>query len=452
VAQISFPKNFHWGTATASYQIEGAWQEDDKGESIWDRFTHSPGHIRNGDTGDVACDHYHRYLEDVALMRRMNLSSYRFSIAWPRVQPQGRGKPNRKGVGFYDRLTDALLEAGIRPFPTLYHWDLPQALQDEGGWQNRDTASRFAEYAEIMMQALGDRISDWMIFNEPAIFTIMGHLAGIHAPGLKDRNAFVRSSHIVTLAQGDAFRALRSAKPDAKLGTAFSMSFCEPASESKADHDAAERFHRFINAWYLEPALYGRYPEAHLDGVPAEAMGIQDGDMERTRAALDFIGINLYTRTIVAHAPDDPHIGARPVGGAGGDDGPRTDFGWEVWPEALYQMVMRVTRDYDRPTIEITENGCAYNDGPDSRGRIRDTRRIDFYQGYLGALARAMEEGADVRGYHAWTLMDNFEWSEGFAQRFGLVYVDFPSGKRIPKESAHWYAEVASQGALPSGE
>jgi beta-glucosidase len=361
VTRVRFPPSFHWGAATATYQIEGAWREDDKGESIWDRFTHTPGHIRNGDTGDIACDHYHRYREDVELMRGLNLSSYRFSIAWPRIQPRGRGGANPKGLGFYDRLTDALLEAGIRPFPTLYHWDLPQTLEDEGGWPSRDTASRFAEYAEIMARTLGDRISHWIIFNEPGIFTIMGYLAGIHAPGLRDRSAFLRATHTVNLAQGEAYRAMRAVQPDAKLGSAFSMSPCEPASESSADRDAAERFHHFINTWYLEPALHGRYPEAFLEGVPSEAMGIQAGDMERVRAALDFIGVNLYVRTIVADAQNEllPGLGAVDVGAFREREGPRTDFGWEVWPEALYDMVMRITRDYASPVMEITENGCA---------------------------------------------------------------------------------------------
>ena len=448
MARVRFPKSFHWGTATASYQVEGAWAEDGKGESIWDRFAHTPGRIHNGDNGDVACDHYHRYIEDVALMREMNLNSYRFSIAWPRIQPTGKGTVNAKGVEFYDRLIDALLAAGIRPLPTLYHWDLPQTLEDAGGWPQRDTAARFADYAEIAARAFGDRVSHWSIFNEPGIFTTMGYLAGIHAPGRREPAAYLRATHTVNLAQAEALRAMRSVLSHAAIGTAFSMSPCVPATDSPADAAASERFHRFINTWYLEPALHGRYPEAHLDGPPLEAMGVERGDLERLRAPLDFIGINLYFRTIVAHAPDDRHLGARAVGPVGGSDGPRTDFGWEVWPDALYEMVMRVTRDYDHPAIEIMENGCAYDDLPNAAGRVGDTRRIDFYHGYLSALARAIEEGADVRGYHAWTLLDNFEWSEGFAKRFGLVHVDFSTGQRTPKDSARWYARVADEGGF----
>jgi beta-glucosidase len=446
VSRLRFPEGFHWGVATASYQIEGAWDADGKGGSIWDRFAHTSGRIRNGDTGDVACDSYHRWREDIALLREMNLTSYRFSIAWPRIQPQGSGAVNRRGLDYYSRLTDALLDAGIRPFPTLYHWDLPQALEDGGGWPNRDTAGRFADYAQIAVDALGDRIDQWMIFNEPGIFTTMGYLVGIHAPGRRDPEAWLRAGHCVNLAQGEAFRAMRAARPKLSIGTAFSMSACEPAGDSQADADAAERWHRLLNLWYLEPALHGRYPEAFEKGTPLERMGVRDGDFERMRAPLDFLGINLYTRTLVrAHPQDALGIGAQAVGPVGGSDGPRTDFGWEVWPKALHDVVVRITRDYDRPAIEITENGCSYADGPGSDGAIRDHRRIEYFEGYLEALFRAIEAGADVRGYHAWTLLDNFEWSEGYAQRFGLVWVDRETQDRCMKESGRWYARVAAE-------
>jgi beta-glucosidase len=285
-----------------------------------------------------------------------------------------------------------------------------------------------------------------MIFNEPTIFTLMGYLIGIHAPGLRDRGAYLRATHTVNLAQAEALRAMRALHPDAVIGTAFNMSPCEPAGDSEADRAAAERWHALVNLWFLEPALRGRYPEAYVDGVPLEAMGVRDGDLERVRAPLDFLGINLYTRTLVAHAPEERNgLAARPVGLMGGAQGPRTDFGWEVWPDALYDMIMRVTRDYERPVIEITENGCSYGDAPDAAGVVRDRRRIDFYRGFLAAVARAIEGGADVRGYHAWTLMDNFEWAEGFAQRFGLVWVDFPSANRTLKESGRWYGRVAAE-------
>src|SRR5882724_2866016 len=446
MSRVPLPDGFHWGSATASYQIEGAWQEDAKGESIWDRFAHTPGKIRSGHTGDVACDSYHRFAEDIALMRAMNQTSCRFSIAWPRIQPNGSGAPNAKGLDYYRRLVDALLDAGIRPFPTLYHWDLPQALEDRGGWPERDTAGRFADYAEIVVRALGDRVADWMIFNEPGVFTLFGYFIGIHAPGRRDLDAFLRASHTVNLAQGEAFRAMRAARSGLTIGTAFSMTACEPARDTEADQAAAERWHRLANLWYLEPALRGRYPEAFVD-APFDRMGIRDGDLALVRAPLDFIGINLYTRTFVEHQDKDPlGMGARALFGAvGGKQGPKTDFGWEVWPEAIHDVLVRITRDYDRPVIEITENGCAYNVGPDASGAVRDPRRIDFYRGYLEAVARAIEGGADVRGYHAWSLLDNFEWGEGYEQRFGLVWVDFATGDRTMKDSARWYARVADE-------
>ena len=443
---IRFPAGFRWGAATASYQIEGGVRADGRGESIWDRFSHTPGRVKNGDTGDLACRSYERWRDDVALCRALHLGSYRFSIAWPRIQPDGGGTPDPRGLDHYRRLADALLEAGIRPFPTLYHWDLPQALEDAGGWPSRDTAGRFAEYAAAVVRALGDRVSDWMIFNEPNIFTTLGYLLGVHAPGRSEPDAFFRATHVVNLAQGEACRAMRAELSGLRIGTAFNMSPCEPARDCEEDREAAERFHRFMNLWFLDPALHGRYPDAFPKGLPAERLGVEPGDLERARADLDFLGVNLYTRTLVRDHPADPHgLGALPATAGGGPDGPRTDFDWEVWPNALRDMLLRITRDYDRPVLEITENGCSYGDGPGPDGVVRDTRRIDFYRGYLGALHEAIEAGADVRGYHAWSLLDNFEWAEGYDQRFGLVHVDFATGQRTVKESGRWYARVAAE-------
>jgi beta-glucosidase len=445
MARIRFPAGFHWGTATASYQIEGGVREDGRGESIWDRFSHTPGRIANGDTGDVACDSYHRFADDLALLREMGCTSYRFSIAWPRVQPQGRGPANAKGLDYYRRVVDALLAARIRPLPTLYHWDLPQVLQETGGWAARDTAWRFADYTELVLRGLGDRVDDWILLNEPSVFTSMGYWIGIHAPGLRDVDAFLRAIHTANLAQGLGAAAARAARAGLRLGTAFAFSPCEPAGDSEADARAAQRFHHYQNSLYLEPALRGSYPEAFANGAPLERMGVREGDMERVRAQLDFIGVNLYTRTRVRHRAEDAlGLHARPTG-MGGDQGPKTDFGWEVWPDALYEMCMRLTRDYERPVLEVTENGCSYGDAPGPDGVVRDARRIDFYRGYLAALARAIEHGADVRGYHAWTLLDNFEWAAGFGQRFGLAYVDFATGQRTLKESGRWYARVAAE-------
>jgi beta-glucosidase len=451
---LRFPDGFHWGAATAAYQIEGAWQADGKGESIWDRFSHTPGRIRNGHTGDVACDSYRRFGEDVALLREMGLSSYRFSLSWPRIQPRGRGRANGAGLDHYSRLVDALLAAGIRPFPTLYHWDLPQALEDEGGWPNRDLAQRFADYAELVAHRLGDRVKSWMLFNEPNIFTTFGYLIGLHAPGRREAEAFLRATHVVNLAQGEAFRALRAVRGELSIGTALNMSHVEPASASAADVAAAARWHGFLNEWFLQPALRGVYPDVHPKGVPADAMDLRAGDLERARADFDFVGINLYTRAIVkAVEPDGGPlaIGVAPVGPVGGDEGPKTDFGWEVWPEALYRILVRITADYGPLPLEITENGCSYADGPDARGVVNDARRIAFYRGYLEAVHRAIADGADVRGYHAWSLLDNFEWTEGYEQRFGLVWVDFATGRRVLKESGRWYGRVARANALLDG-
>ena len=448
-ADFSFPKNFYWGAATAAYQIEGAWNEGGKGESIWDRFAHTPGKIKTGDTGDTACDSYHRWREDIALVRAMNLPSYRFSISWPRIQPAGTGRANPQGIDYYSRLVDASLEARIRPFVTLYHWDLPQALEDTGGWPNRDTSSRFGDYVEAVARALGDRVSDWMLFNEPSGFIDLGYLEGTHAPGRKSLIDFLRASHTVNLAQGEGFRALKAARPSARVGTAFSMSVCEPATTSEDDKLAADRAHAITNLWFLEPALNGRYPEA-LAFFPERVMGIKSGDLDKMRAPLDFIGINLYYRTI-ASAPTAMERLAHaqqwlfPVKMGVANEGPKTDIGWEVWPQAMYDMVTRITRDFNRPQIEITESGCAYNDAPDPSAVIRDTRRIEYHRQYLQALARAIADGADVRGYHAWTLLDNFEWAEGLSQRFGLAYTDFKTQQRTLKESGKWYAKVAAE-------
>jgi beta-glucosidase len=449
---LTFPKGFYWGTASASYQVEGAVREDGRGESIWDRFSHTPGKTKDGSTGDIACDHYHRYREDIGFMRAMHLNSSRFSIAWPRILPSGTGQINSKGLDFYKRVADELLAAGIRPLPTLYHWDLPQALEDRGGWTNRDMAERFAEYVAVVARELGDRVADWVLFNEPTAFTNNGYLEGFHAPGRKSIVAFLRATHVVNLAQGAGFRALKAARPKARVGSAFNMSACQAASSSADDKLAAERAHAMMNLWFLEPALHGRYPAA-FTFLPETVMGIKTGDMEKTRAPLDFLGINFYYRTIATAASawariSDPKMWLFPVNRSFGREGPRTDFGWEVWPEAIYDIVMRMTRDYNRPAIEITENGCAYGDGPDAHGVVNDARRIEFYRGHLSAVARAIKDGADVCGFHAWTLTDNFEWAEGYSARFGLVWVDFKTQQRVVKASGSWYGEVAKANAV----
>lgn len=446
MATISFPKGFLWGTASASYQVEGAWSEDGRGESIWDRFAHTPGRIRDGASGDVACDFYHRCRQDVALMAELGLNAARFSIAWPRIFPDGRCAINLKGLDFYSRLIDELLGHGIQPFPTLYHWDLPQALEEAGGWPNRDTAEHFRDYAAAVAGRLGDRVTHWTIFNEPWVFCILGYLLGIHAPGRTEPAQAIRATHVVNLAQGMAASALRQGRhKPAAIGTAFSMSPVHPRSDSPEDRAAAERWHNFYNLWFLEPAINGRYPHAHLSADQNHLLGVEPGDMEIVKAPLDFIGINLYTRAVVAHDPGEPNLGVARVPPATGE---RTDFGWEVYPGALSEMVLRISRDYGRPPIYVTENGCSYGDGPGADGQVRDRRRVDFMRRYIGALGEAIRQGADVRGYFAWTLTDNFEWAEGFTQRFGIVHCDFNTQARTVKQSGQWYAALARSNRL----
>jgi beta-glucosidase len=443
-----FPKDFLWGVATASYQIEGAWNADGKGESIWDRFTHTVGKVKGADTGDVACDSYHRYKEDVELAKKLNVKSYRFSISWPRIQANGTGQANTKGLDYYKRLADELHKANIRPLATLYHWDLPQALQDAGGWPNRDLAGRFSEYCEVVTRAMGDRVTDWCIFNEPWVFTFLGYAYGTHAPALKDFAATMRATHVVNLAQGRAFRAIKAVNPKFKVGTAFSMSNCEPANSSAEDKAAADRAHALGNIWFVNPALKGEYPKAFVGENPYDLMSVKPGDMELCKAPLDFLGINYYRRQMVSAIPVGTGEAATGVHNYDAFEGPLTQFAWEVWPDSFYELLMRITREYNKPVIEVTENGCSYLDSPEMDGKIPDQRRIEFMRGYLSALGRALKDGAEVRGYHHWSLMDNFEWAEGYAQRFGLVYVDFRDQRRIIKESGYWYGKLAATGTL----
>ena len=447
---VTFPAGFSWGTATASYQVEGAWQEDGKGESIWDRFSHTEGKIQTGETGDVACDEYHRYKEDVAIMKSIGMRGYRFSIAWPRVFPDASGAVNQKGLDYYTRLVDELLANGITPFPTLYHWDLPQYLQDDGGWSNRDIVPKFAKYAEVCVNALGDRVKNWMIFNEPSIFTTVGMLFGHHAPGLRDPQYMLRATHVVNLAQTAALRTMRATgKSGLSIGTAFNMSPMYPKTGSAEDRAAAERRHAFTNVWFLDPLVKGTYPVAYLEQDKTLArMDIRPGDMELIKDKLDFIGINLYTRTIVHADERDRNLGA----GQSQGEGPRTAFGWEVWPAALYQMIKRVDADYGHPPIYVTENGCSYPTAPGPDGRVPDKERIDFYHGYVGQTARAIDEGCDVRGYYAWTLLDNFEWATGTSQRFGLTYTDFDTLKRTVKDSGYWFRDLIAKNQIDYDE
>jgi beta-glucosidase len=446
MAELKFPAGFLWGTASASYQIEGAWDHDGKGESIWDRFSHTPGRIKTGETGDVACDFYHRFKDDIAIQAELGLNASRVSISWPRVMPAGHGAINQKGLDFYRRVADALLKKNIEPWVTLYHWDLPQELEDIGGWTNRDVAGYFADYAATVADALGDRIKRWMVFNEPWVFTVLGYHQGLHAPGRRDPTAALNAMHVVNLAQAMGARALRASRhrPGA-VGTAFSMSSVHAASDSADDRAAAERWDRFNNFWFLDTVMKGVYPEIDSGGLLDQRVGAQAGDADAMKEPLDFLGINLYFRTIVARDDNRQMLGLRMVNPEVKE---RTEFGWEVYPDSLGDMVTQVAKRYPGVPLYITENGCSYGDAPGGDGRVRDERRISYMRGYLAALWRAIDRGADVRGYFTWTLTDNFEWAEGFRQRFGIVHCDFDTLARTIKDSGYWYRDVARRNAL----
>jgi beta-glucosidase len=447
-AAARFPDGFTWGTATASYQIEGAVSEDGRAPSIWDTFSHTPGAVLNGDTGDVADDHYHRYREDVELMASLGLGAYRFSLAWPRLQPDGRGPLNAKGVDFYARLADELLERGIQPWATLYHWDLPQVLEDEGGWPARDTALRFAAYAAQVHEALHDRIGHWITLNEPFCASLLGYAAGVHAPGIQDDAAALRAVHHLLLGHGLAVTAMRGQRHDTRVGLTVNLAPVDPAGESKADADAARRIDGLANRIFLDPVLAGRYPEDVVEDVRGitDLGHVQEGDMEQISVPLDFLGVNYYSRAVVraeggTGAPS-PWAGSHDVAfvGRGLET---TEMGWEIDPTGLYDLLTRLQRDYPGlPPMYITENGAAFADAPAGDGSVSDPRRIAFLDGHFRTAHRAIADGVDLRGYFVWSLLDNFEWAFGYSKRFGIVHVDYDTQQRTPKDSARWYADV----------
>lgn len=435
MSDFQFPDGFVWGAATSAYQIEGAHDEDGRGESIWDRFSHTPGKIANGDTGDVACDHYHRYREDIDIMQEIGLGAYRFSISWSRVLPEGRGQVNQRGLDFYQRLVDGLLDAGIQPYATLYHWDLPQALQDAGGWPARDTALAFAEYAALMGDVLGDRVASWATLNEPYVSAFAGYFQGRHAPGQQSLDEMLAASHHLLLAHGLALPALRD-KAQGEVGIVLNLQQHEPASESELDADAAWLADGKHNRWYLDP-LAGR-------GYPADAVAdfgrpmdfVQADDLEAIGVPVDYLGVNHYFRSIVrSEAGDNLPVSTIP-------NKQTTDMGWEVYPQGLYDILTRVHADYEFPKLYVSENGFSRTVAPDAEGRIQDSERIGYHRDYLRQAHRAIEDGAPLAGYFVWSLLDNFEWAHGFRQRFGLVHVDFKTLERTPKESAWWYRDV----------
>lgn len=442
----AFPTSFLWGAATAAFQVEGGANEDGRGESIWDRFCRRPGAVHDGDTGDVACDHYRRWRDDVRLMRDLGLTAYRFSVAWPRVIPRGRGTANQAGVDFYSRLVDALLEAGIQPALTLYHWDLPQALEDAGGWTNRDTARWFGEYASFLFARLADRVKLWMTLNEPWVSAFLGYADGIHAPGIRGFATGVQAAHELLRAHGIAVTAFRQAAVgDARIGIVLNLHATYAGSDSIADRDAARTADGYVNRWFLDPLYRGAYPADMLERYArlGAAPRVQPDDF----AALaghphDFLGVNYYSPQRV-RADAAGRLGYVECRRAGAE---HTEMGWEVYPDGLLDLLCRIRDDYGDPALYITENGAAYRDDTVAAGEVQDDDRIAYLDGHLGAVRRAIGAGVRVGGYFVWSLMDNFEWSFGYSRRFGIVHVDYDTLARKPKKSADWYRRVIATG------
>jgi beta-glucosidase len=440
----AFPADFVWGAATASFQIEGAANEDGRGESVWDRFCATPGKVRNGDTGAVACDFYHRYRDDIALMRELGLGAFRFSIAWPRVLPEGRGKVNAKGLDFYDRLVDELLGNGITPFATLFHWDTPQRLEDAGGWPVRATVDAYCEYVDAVAERLGDRVAHWITHNEPWVVAWVGHGWGHHAPGRTSDADALATAHHLLLSHGRAVQILRERSPGAEVGITLNLDHVYAVGEDEDDRKAAEWVDGFHNRWFLDPIFKGSYPADMLEAWADVAPPIEDGDLETIAQPIDFLGVNNYTSPLVAADIDDGNR-SRFIRR---EDVDRTDMGWEVVPEGLRDMLLRVARDYGPTAIYVTENGAAFPDVRGHDGSVGDPERQAYLEAYIGAAAEAVAAGAPLRGYFAWSLLDNFEWAWGYWKRFGLVYVEYATLERVPKGSFYWYRDlIAAQRA-----
>lgn len=432
---VTFPKHFVFGASTAAYQIEGAAMLEGKGESIWDKFTHTSGNIHNGEHGDVACDHYHLYQSDIKLMQALGLGAYRFSTAWSRFFPEGKGKANLKGRDFYNRLVDGLLENNIEPWLCFYHWDLPQLLQDKGGWANRDTAYYFTDYVSYVAEHLGDRVRHFALLNEPNVHAIFGHLLGIHAPGLRDFMAFLMSLHHMNLATGLGLVRLRAQSHLWKLGTILSLQPVYPVTDKDEDIEARNLFDAIWNRSVLDPLFKGSYPEL-VKGMLEDI--VQAGDLGQINQEIDFLGMNYYQRILIEADPASMfglRLGRPPKGVE------QTDMGWEVYPQAMLEQLLELKNDYGNPKVFITENGAAYQDNVSARG-IEDVQRIRYLARHLQMVQQAITQGVQVEGYFVWSLLDNFEWAEGYAKRFGLIYTDYATQKRIPKASYTWYQRV----------
>jgi beta-glucosidase len=443
-----FPARFLWGAATAAYQIEGATSDDGRGPSIWDVFSATPGKIHGGDTGDIAADHYHLMERDVELMASLGHGAYRFSIAWPRILPTGKGRANARGLDFYERLVDRLLERGITPVATLYHWDLPQTLQDDGGWLNRGTAQAFADYVEAVARRLGDRVTRWITLNEPWCAAYLGYGTGVHAPGARSMHAAVTAAHHLLLAHGLAVPRIRTlARPDAQVGITLNLTPVYAADGRDETLHAQQQADRFHNRWFLDPIFRGRYPAGLFEGLGVPSPAIERGDLAAIAAPIDFLGVNYYSRLMVRGNDDsgrEPHPGPYPDGQIIGPvpGSAYTDMGWEIYPEGLVDILLSVHHEYRPRAIAVTENGAAFDDVWNGGDVVRDARRLAYLREHVQAMAVALMLGVPVEGYFAWSLMDNFEWAEGYSRRFGMVYVDYPSQRRVVKDSGRWYAEL----------
>ncbi|MBW5447024.1 beta-glucosidase [Cohnella sp. CFH 77786] len=446
MARLDFPQDFVWGTATASYQIEGAVQEGGRGPSIWDTFSHTPGKVVGGDTGDVACDSYHRYEEDIALLKKLGVKAYRFSIAWPRIFPKGIGEVNQEGLDYYARVVDALLAAGIQPCVTLYHWDLPQALQDQGGWASRSTIDAFVKYAETVFQAFNGKIKQWITFNETWCVSFLSNTLGIHAPGFKDLQLGVTVAHHCLVAHGLTVKKFRELGIQGEIGTTHNLNWCEPHSTSPEDAEAARRSRAWNNEWFMDPTFKGTYPQFLVDWFRAKGaeVPIEPGDMETIAQKIDFIGINFYTGNYGRYKENEGLFDYEEVQ-VGFD---RTDIGWNVYPEALYKTLKWVHEEYGDTPIYITENGACYDDELTADNRVHDVKRTEYYRKHFVQCHRLISSGVPLKGYFAWSLLDNFEWAEGYRKRFGIVYTDYETLARHPKDSYYFIRQVIADGGF----
>ena len=447
---MSFPEDFNWGSATASYQIEGGFADGGRTPSIWDTFSKTPGKVVNADNGDVACDHYNRYEEDIQIMKDLGIQSYRFSLAWPRIMPNGTGEVNQEGIDFYNRLIDGLLAAGIKPTATLYHWDLPQVLQDNGGWANRDIVQQFADYATVCAEAFGDRVANWITINEPWCVTWLGNFVGVHAPGLKDLETTVAVAHHTALAHAAATRALRSVRPDIRSGITLNMTNYRVDDENNKDLlELRDYWDANLNRWWMDSQLHGTYPQ-NLVELYGEKLSkvVMPGDMDALKVDSEFLGINYYSDSFL-NTPTQEQVEKNegtfcfPINSDGKAPEPYTDMGWPITPNGLTDLLVRVHRDWPEiKDIAITENGVAYGDEPDANGEVNDHRRVEYLVDHLSAVEKAIEQGVPVNAYYYWSLLDNFEWAEGYAKRFGIVFVNFETLQRTVKLSGNVYSKV----------